>query len=42
MGEKVSNDLEMLRKQDIIEDVKDELTPWISPIIVAPKNDDKT
>ena len=42
MGEKVSNGLEMLRKQDIIEDVNDELTPWISPIIVVSKNDYKT
>ena len=32
----------MLRQQDIIEDVKDEPTPWISPIAVVPKNHDKT
>ena len=42
MREKVSNELEMLRQQDIIEDVKDEPTPWISPIVVVPKNRDKT
>ena len=42
MKEKVSNELEMLRQQDIIEDVKDEPTPWISPIVVVPKNHDKT
>ena len=42
MREKVSNELEMLRQQDIIEDVKDEPTPWISPIAVAPENYDKT
>ena len=29
MSERVLNKLEMLRKQDIIEDVKDESTPWI-------------
>ena len=42
MREKVSSELEMLRQQDIIEDVKDEPTPWISPIVVIPKNYDKT
>ena len=42
MREKVSNELEMLRQQDIIEDVKDEPTPWISPIVVVPKNHYKT
>ena len=42
MREKVWNELEMLRQQDIIEDVKDEPTPWISPIAVVPKNHDKT
>ena len=40
--EKVSNELEMLRHQDIVEVVKDEPTPWTSPIVVAPKNHDKT
>ena len=40
--EKVSNKLEMLGKQDIIEDAKDEPTPWILPIVVIPKNHDKT
>ena len=38
MREKVSTELEILRQQDIIEDVKDEPTPWISPIVVIPKN----
>ena len=42
MREKVSNELEMLRQQDIIEDVKNEPTPWISPIVLVPKNYDKT
>ena len=42
MREKVSNEFEMLRQQDIGEDVKDEPTPWISPIVVVPKNHDKT
>ena len=42
MREKVSNELEMLQKQDIIEDFKDKPTPWISRIVVVPKNDDKT
>ena len=42
MREKVSNELEILRQQDIIEDVKDEPTPWVSPIVVVPKNHDKT
>ena len=37
MREKVSNGLEMLRQQDIIEDVKDESTPWYSPIVLVPK-----
>ena len=38
MREKVTTELEILRQQDIIEDVKDEPTPWISPIVVVPKN----
>ena len=42
MREKVSNEQEMLRKQDITEGVKDEPTPCISPIVVVPKNYDKT
>ena len=42
MREKVSNEFEMLRQQDIVEDVKDEPTPWISRIVVVPKNHDKT
>ena len=42
MKEKVSNELEMLRKQDKIENVKDESTPWISPMVVVPKSYDKT
>ena len=42
MREKVSNELEMLRQEDIIEDVTDEPTPWISPIVVVPKNHGKT
>ena len=42
MRENVSNELEMLGKQDIIENVKDEPTPWISPIVVVPENHDKT
>ena len=41
MREKVSDELEMLRQQGIIEDVKDEPTPWISLIVVVPKNLDK-
>ena len=41
MREKVSNDLEMLRQQDII-GVKNEPAPWISPIVAVPKNHDKT
>ena len=42
MREKVSNELEILKQQDIIKDVKDEPTPWISPIAVVSKNHDKT
>ena len=38
MREKVSNGLQMLRQQNIIEDIKDEPTPWISSIVVVPKN----
>ena len=41
MREIVSNGLEMLRQQDI-KDVKDESTLWTSPIVVVPKNHDKT
>ena len=41
MSGKVSDELEMSRQQNIIEDVKDEPTPWISPIIVVPKNHNK-
>ena len=36
MREKVSNEPEMLRKQDILENVKDEPTSWISPIAEVP------
>ena len=32
----------MLRQQDIIEVVKHESTTWILPIVVVPKNHDKT
>ena len=32
----------MLRQQAIIEDLKNERTPWISPIVVVPKNHGKT
>ena len=32
----------MLRQQDIIEDLKDEPTPWISTIVVVTKNHGKT
>ena len=32
----------MLRKQDIMDYVKVKPTPWISPIVVVPKNHDKT
>ena len=42
MREKVSNELEMLRQQVIIEDVKDEPTPWMLPVVVVPKNHAKT
>ena len=42
MREKVSNELDMLRRQNIIEDVKNEPTPWISPIAVVPKSHYKT
>ena len=39
---KMREKLEMLRKQDIVEDVKDEPNPWISPIAEVPKNHYKT
>ena len=32
----------MLRKQDKMENIQDESTPCISPMVVVPKNDDKT
>ena len=32
----------MLRKQNVVENVKDEITPCILPIVVVPKNHDKT
>ena len=32
----------MLRQQDIMEDLKDEPTPWISTIVVVIKNHGKT
>ena len=32
----------MLRKQNVVENVKDETTPCILPIVVVPKNHDKT
>ena len=40
--EKVSNELEMLSLQDITEDIKNEPTPWISPIVLVHKNHHKT
>ena len=40
--EKVLNEFRMLKQQDIIDDVKDEPTLWISPIVVVPKNHDKS
>ena len=40
--EKVSNELEILSLQDITEDIKNEPTPWISPIVLFHKNHDKT
>ena len=43
LRKKVEEELENLRKADIIEDVKNEPTPWIPPIVVVPNkhNPDK-
>ena len=40
MRKKVENELERLEKLDIIEKVKGQSTPWISPIVVVPKKND--
>ena len=37
---KVENELERQEKLDIIEKVKGQSTPWISPIVVVPKKND--
>ena len=39
MRKDVSKELEKLVKQDIIEKVIDQPTPWISPIVCTPKKD---
>ena len=39
MRKEVSKELEKLVKQDIIEKVIDQPTPWISPIVCTPKKD---
>ena len=40
LRQKVDEELERLRKEDIIEDVVNEPTPWVSPIVVLPKKSD--
>lgn len=37
LRQKVDKELDKLRKADIIEDVTDQPTPWVSPIVVVPK-----
>ena len=39
MRKEVSKELEKLVKQDIIEKVVDQPTPWISPVVCTPKKD---
>ena len=39
MRKQVSKELRKLEKQDIIEKVKNEPTPWISPIVCSSKKD---
>ena len=40
MRKKVENEIERLEKLDIIEKVKGQSIPWISPIVVVPKKND--
>ena len=40
LRQKVEQELETLRKEDIIEDIQGEPTPWISPIVIVPKKYD--
>ena len=37
---KVDEELKRLRQEDIIEDVKEGSTPWVSPIVVVPNKHD--
>ena len=39
LREKVNKEISKLERQGIIEDVTNEATPWISPIVVVPKAD---
>ena len=38
LRQKVDLELKKLREADIIEDITEEATPWVSPIVVVPKN----
>lgn len=38
---KVKTEIEHLEKQDIIEDVTSEATPWLSPLVIVPKANDE-
>lgn len=40
LREKVNEKITQLEQQGIIEDITDEPTPWISPLVVVPKGDD--
>ncbi len=42
MRKEVTNELKKLEENDIIEKVKDQPTPWISPIVCTPKKDGGT
>ncbi|XP_065650610.1 uncharacterized protein LOC136078743 [Hydra vulgaris] len=39
LREKVKDELTKLEAEGIIETVTDEATPWISPMVIVPKND---
>ena len=40
LRKKVNSEIEKIEKAGIVEDITDEPTPWLNPIVVVPKTDD--
>ena len=38
---KVNSEIERLERENIIEDVTGERTPWLNPLVIVPKGDNK-